>query len=48
MNDECWKAPDCLYPTYKRKDVSEVDLSGSFTEVVICLKAYLLPVKCVY
>lgn len=26
-NEECWKAPDCLIPTYRRNDVSTNGLS---------------------
>jgi hypothetical protein len=45
MKEECWNAPDCLYPTYKRKDVSEVLLSEKIAEIVNGFMAYLLPVK---
>jgi hypothetical protein len=42
-NEECWKAPDCLYPTYKRKDVSEALLLDGIAALDTCLTAYLLP-----
>jgi hypothetical protein len=37
------EGPDCLYPTYNRKDVSEVMLLDGFAACVTSLAAYLLP-----